>query len=256
MKKFQLMTLLGLFVCVFTFIACGDDDEDDNNAVTTIGITTNDLVGTWMMPGTQMSYTFTKELLTINQWGEENYKGAYTLKDGVLSYSEVSNKLVLLADKSVIVVLRNIEEGDLKYDDLDFIGIKQGKTVNATAKDIEGVWRWPMHGQKDYNRAGLTVKGNTFDLIITPWGQRYTGTFTYNNGMMKLTIDNGYTSREPGTGYGSMEGNMDPNTLEAEWSQLDKENWTMQSGDEMFFVANGNEAYGFIVGLPAIFNKK
>ena len=145
---------------------------------------------------------------------------------------------------------------NLEYEELDFIGIKQGTTVNATAKDIEGTWRWPMHGQKDYNRAGLTVKGNTFDLIITPWGQRYTGTFTYTNGTMKLNIENGYTSREPGTGYGSMEGNMNPNTLEADWSELYTDHWTMQTGDEMFFIANGNEAFSFIVGLPAIFNKK
>ena len=38
MKKFQLMTILGLFVCVFTFIACGDDKDDTP---------TNALVGSW-----------------------------------------------------------------------------------------------------------------------------------------------------------------------------------------------------------------
>ena len=45
MKKFQLMTLLGLFVCVFTFIACGDDDEDEAPA--------NPLVGTWVYEQSQ-----------------------------------------------------------------------------------------------------------------------------------------------------------------------------------------------------------
>ena len=251
--------MLALLACTTTFVACGDDDEDDNNGNqqgTTTGITTNDLVGTWTMPGLQMSYTFTKDQLTINQWGEESYKGAYTLKDGVLNYSEVSNKLVMLADKSVIAVKRTVENGEDKYEELDFIGVKEGKTVNATAKEIEGVWRWPMHGEEDYNRAGLTVKGNTFDLIITPWGQRYTGTFTYVNGMMKLTIEKGYTSRTEGTGGGDMEGNLNPKTLVANWSELYEDYWTMHTGDEMFFVANGNEAYGFVVGLPAIFNKQ
>lgn len=44
MKKFQLMTLLGLFVCVFTFVACGDDDDDET--------VTNPIVGTWVYEGT------------------------------------------------------------------------------------------------------------------------------------------------------------------------------------------------------------
>jgi len=42
----------------------------------------------------------------------------------------------------------------------------------------------------------------------------------------------------------------------ANWSELYEDHWTMHTGDEMFFVANGNEAYGFVVGLPAIFNKQ
>jgi hypothetical protein len=258
-KTFKFMSLmLAMLASLTTFVACGDDDEDDNNGNqpgTTTGITTNDLVGTWNMPGVQMAYTFTNDQLTVNQWGEEIYKGPYALKDGVLTYSEVSLKLVLLADKSVLVTKRTVENGDLIYEELDFIGIKQGKTVNLTAKDIEGTWFAPEQGRSDFQLGGVTVKGNTFDLIITMWGQRYTGTFTYVNGTMNLKYEKGYTSREPGTGYGTGPGNMNPQTLEATWSNFEEEYWTIPNED-MFFVASGNEAYGFIAGRPCIFKKQ
>ena len=40
MKKFSLFALLGLFMSVFAFTACGSDDDDN-------GSTNNPLVGTW-----------------------------------------------------------------------------------------------------------------------------------------------------------------------------------------------------------------
>ena len=66
-----------------------------------------------------------------------------------------------------------------------------------------------------------------------------------------------YTSREEGTGYGELWGRMDPKTLEcSDWRTLDKEYWTVDAVSDNPFIANGDEAYGFVANIPSIMKKK
>ena len=45
MKNFKLMSLmLALMACTFTFVACGDDDDEEG-----VNVTTSQLTGTWEM---------------------------------------------------------------------------------------------------------------------------------------------------------------------------------------------------------------
>lgn len=293
-KHFKLLSLFfGLMVATTGFVACGGDDDDDPPAPQPqeqkggdetpktdsipnppAGITTDDLVGVWKISGMdeRTTYTFTKDKLTIASGDQVGFDGPYTLNDGVITYTTtyeyynqqtqknetreyvVSVKIDLLYDKSVLVwkVLQKNDNGD--YYEFSHLMYKDGATINASVNDIQGTWHWYMYGDTEYVRAGLTIKDATFDLIITPWGQRYTGTFTYRNGYIILNTTNGYTSREAGTGDGWGEGNLDPITLEGQWSTLDRENWTIW--ERMPFIANGTEAYGIVANLSALFVKK
>lgn len=224
------------------------------------GITTDDLVGVWNISSMDggATYTFTKDKLTIASGDQEEYVMSYTLKDDVITYTTTDDvgtvKIDLLYDKSVLVwkVLQKNDNGD--YYEFSHLMYKDGATINASVNDIQGTWHWYMYGNTEYVRAGLTIKDATFDLIITPWGQRYTGTFTYRNGYIILNTTNGYTSREEGSGDGWGEGNLDPTTLEGQWSTLDRENWMIW--ERMPFIANGTEAYGIVANLSALFVKK
>ena len=93
-------------------------------------------------------------------------------------------------------------------------------------------------------------------MIIVAWGQRYDGTITYANGFIHFEVTAAYTSREEGTGEGWGEGELDPETLEANWKPLDPGSWMYFDTQGMPFVANGNEAYGILANLPGIYYKQ
>ena len=76
MKKFQLMTILGLFVCVFTFIACGDDNDDTP---------ANARVGSWVIEHSESDDTgqfYWKEVETLTFENNGKFTHLYEGEDG------------------------------------------------------------------------------------------------------------------------------------------------------------------------------
>lgn len=261
MKKLNLWLFASLFVAAFTLTACGDDDDPEVPNSDVVG--TNDLIGTWKVATTDDSYTytFTESQLTIKYNNEVEFQGTYTFQNGTLTYSqdgrESSFKPGLLINKSVLVLKTMATNDDGKsYEELAVILFKEGKTINTNASDIQGNWHWYAFGDESYIRTGLKLEGNKFELVITPWGEKYVGTFTYANGIIKLNTTAAYTSREEHTGYGSMEGDMNPATLEGNWKTLDPDHWHVDAVSNGPFIANGNEAYGCVANLMCLYHKK
>ena len=241
----------------------------------------SDLIGVWEAIGEQMKsvYTFTEEELTIedyyldyqtNQWKkyeQEDYKGAYTLNNGILSYIMSYNQQEVEWRDTVEVVAKFLYNktalallSSMHYDQGDEYSVnqilyKKDAFIPATIEDIQGDWRWYMHGDKTYTRVAVQIKGNKMSLIIVPWGQRYDGTITYQNGYINLTVTAAYTSREEGTGEGWGEGDLNPETLEANWKPLNQSSWLYYELGNMPFIANGSEAYGILANLPGIYYK-
>ena len=262
MKKLNLWLFLSLFAAAFTLTACGSDDDDSPktpDVPSSTEVTVADLVGTWTIAGSDITfnYVFTETEVTINYSGHVGFKGAYTLKDGVLSIDGSDFKPALLKNKAVLV-LKVVAKNDdgTEYEELGQLLYKQGKTITDTADDIQGNWHWYAFGNTQEIRTGLKFTGNKFELVIGPWGEKYVGTFTYSNGILTLNATEGLTSREPHTGYGSMYGSMDPATLEADWNVLDREYWHLDAVSGCPFIANGSEGYGIVANLMALFHKK
>jgi len=267
-KYFKLMSLfLGMMVCATGFVACGDDDEDTTTAKdssSTGKVTTADLKGTWKYDFYGLSYVFTEKTFTATE-GEETYTANYTLKDGVISYSYMLDdqpqqgtaNVYLLYNKSVLVMKAKPANGeDYSISEAAVILYRDGKNPTTPKADIQGEWHWYMNGDTDYVRGAYKFNGDNFELIVTPWGQKYTGTYTYSGGFLTLNITKGYTSREPGSGDGWGEGDLDAKTLEGNWSELDRDRWSFEPGWTVPFIVNGKEAYGALAGLPCVFYKK
>ena len=267
MKNFNFWLLASLFVAAFTLSACGDDEENGNNNGGGNGesVTVNDLVGTWTINSTDNSYVaiFTQDQVTLKENGEVEFQGPYSVKDGVVSvnYNGQEFKSVpgLLYGKSVLVMKQVIKNDQDENEMLGMILFKEGKTVTATSNDIQGFWCWYEESGEEglIIRTALKINGDNFELIITPWGERYVGTYVYSNGIIKLNVTAAYTSREEGTGYGTLWGRMNPQTLECDdWRVLNQDHWHVDAVSHTPFIANGDEAYGFIANLPAILEKK
>ena len=224
-------------------------------------VTVNDLTGEWEDGGLGFSnnfkLTFSGNQVTAEQDGNTVYQGDYTLNNNVVSFvingTTYQSAAGLAGGKSVLIMKEVSEDGS---ENLAFILMKKGKTINTKKEDIQGQWCWWFKYSDDDQavvRVAYKFEGDNFEVIICPWGQRYTGTYTYEGGIVQLNTTAGYTSREEGTGNGSMEGDLDPVTLEAPWRVLYEENWHAPDGG-LFFVV-GNEAYSFIL-MPCICTKR
>ena len=281
MKKFYYLCLMaGLTFGSLTFTACGDDDDSNNNQQqndnnngkdsTTVvpnsdAVTANDLIGIWSVNSTDNDYVveFTKDSVILKANGKVEYQSKYTLKDGVISYEGLNNTQYqsvpgLLYGKSVMVFKQIYKNEREEEEMLGMILIKQGKNVTATKNDIQGFWCWYSDfGGETIIRTAIKIDGDNFEVIITPWGERYVGNYTYQNGILHLNVTAAYTSREEHTGNGDLWGRMDPYTLECDdWRVLDQDHWHYDAVSETPFIGNGDEAYGFIANIPAILQKK
>lgn len=228
------------------------------------GIVWNDLIGEWDDGGlgysNDYSLTFTATQVTVSQSGSVVYQGAYTLADGMVSFTMDGTKyrsMAGLAGGESTLIMKEVyeEEDGSESENLAFIVVKKGMKVVTDKADIQGQWLWWMDymGEEKTVRISYAFDGDTFDIIIVAWGQRYKGTYTYEGGILELTTTEGYTSREPGTGYGVGEGNLDPVTLEGTWSTLYQENWF--APERGLFLAVKNEACAILL-MPSICTKK
>ena len=273
MKKLNFWLFASLFIAAFTLTACGDDDEDTTTATpptvpsetSTESVTVDDLKGTWKYDFYGTTYEFTENTFTVKLQDEETYTANYTLKDGVISYSYTfdgkaekgSANVYLMYNKSVLAMkAKPVDGDDYSIREAATILYRNGQAPNTPKSDIQGEWHWYMRGEVDYVRGAYKFEGDNFELIVTPWGQKYTGTYAYQGGFLTLNITNGYTSREEGTGDGWGEGDLDPKTLECDWKTLNRDRWAFEPGMIAPFIVNGTEAYGALANLPCVFYKK
>jgi len=254
MKKL-FFTISILALGALTFSACTENEDIEE---TPEAVTADDLAGVWTIDGRdgEQTVSFTQKEVTVTRYDYQEYSGSYTLADGEVSFGGYRSTGGLLYDKSVLVM--QYEETEDGSDALAMILFKKDKKVTATIDDIQGTWDWysDFGDLKWIIRARLRLQDNKFELTITPWGQKYIGTFTYKDGIIHLNVLDGLTSREEHSGNGELWGSMDPQTLEAEWNTLDRENWSIDTDMEIPFITNGDKAYGYIVGLTATFTKE
>jgi len=228
-------------------------------------VTVNDLTGEWDDGGLGYSadynLIFTADLVTVKQDGNAVYQGPYTLENNVVSFdidgTHYESMAGLAGGQSVLIMKTvDIDPEYGRNEGLAFIVVKKGMTVSTRKEDIQGQWAWwfGRGAEEDKTiRIAYKFEGDNFEIIIVPWGQRYTGTYTYDKGVVTLNTTAGYTSREPGTGDGWGEGDLDPVTLEGNWSPLNEDRWyNLESG--LFFVI-GDEAFGLFL-MPSFCTKK
>ncbi len=241
----------------------GPDVPPDTNVTP---ITVENLIASeWEDGGLDFSngytMTFTAEQVTVMQGEEVAYQGSYTLEDNVVSFfmngTTYKSFAGLAGGGSVLIMKEIYDEGP---ENLGFVLVQKGKTISTKKEDIQGQWLWwDEYTDNEGNdvkivRLSYKFEGDNFEVIITPWGQRYTGTYTYENGIAKLSFQQGYTSREEGTGYGVGEGDLDPVTLECNWKPLYEEYWPMQDMEGPYFVV-GDEACAILM-MPSVCVRK
>jgi len=276
-KLFYLPLIAFLTFGMLNLTSCGDDNEKENNPEQEEkrkeqpqpqagNITIEQLTSaTWETDfyGDSTSVSFTNNKLTIMRNGQVKKEYAYTLKDGVITIDEGQMQIVSVPCPlygNDVIVFKEIITRSETQEGLAFILIKAGAKINVTAQDIKGFWCWYDVFTEDTGeiiRAAIKLDGQNFELTITPWGQRYIGTYTYENAILTLNTTQGLTSRQPGTGDGVLWDRLDPYTLECEeWAELNPSYWDVDAVSGNIFVVNSTNAFGTIANISSILEPK
>lgn len=277
--------LFTLAIAALALIATGcnpeGSDEGEGNA------TASDLIGKWSITlemGTIESEFKADGTVTFNEQDDARW----SIDNGILTITSgddaIACKVQTLYEKSALVLRYDIPATDK---DGHYLGTmngegecmllyRNGKAKASDIQDIQGKWHWLMQRDEEYVRGAITISGNDFELIITPWAERYTGTCSYSNGYLNFHPTKWYTARNPeGSGddtYG--EGTLNPATLEATWYDYE---YYYDNGEKVKtayigalsihedpedydftfpFLANNTEAYGYMANLSAVYQKK
>lgn len=164
-------------------------------------ITSADFVGTWGQ-GEDTDMLVLKEDGTFSEkGGEETISGkwAYNENDSTITMTPdggdaVVRDVLLIGGKAWLVFIEENGEGEYKSRFTNSYR-KAGATVKSAPLG-DGRWDAPHSGFKpaEYNdeadyRICLVVAGNKIDLYVPMWGYHIQGTFTQEDGRIKISTD-------------------------------------------------------------------
>lgn len=255
-------------------------DKNNTSGEGEVSLTASALVGTWTISAEDYSDTwvFTSDKLTkTGLW--DKIEGSYTVENGTIAYTitkawykdgdnwkerELNDeeKIVLYAQAKLIykgsVLIMNFavdESSSAPHhnpEDTSYFLYKVGGSISPDTKPLQGTWDWYMFGtNKTEIRIRLIFSGNNFEIIITPWAEKYVGTYTYRNGHITCNITGAFSARHPEGG-----GEVNPVTLEATWYPIEKETSSFSEGLSFPLVADGDVAYSFLAHLTIKYYKK
>ena len=229
-------------------------------------LTKADLVGTWnvYLNGAPVTFTFTDSKLQIDGTDVEN-GGAYTFENERVAYryegEDVSFNVEMIHNKTVILAISIIPASQSYSGEEErqtSFGYREGATIPVTASDIQGKWYWQSEHGFVGARAVLILDGDKFDLIITPWGERHIGTFTYQNGYIHLTPEESFTSRYDDSDHINIE-----NPEATPWKHPGEPGvdgdpiYFSNPGDDVIpFIPNGTKAYSELANLQVEYTKQ
>ena len=275
MKKILSFVAVAFCFCMLTttFISCGDDKSDDPTPPAPApapspapAVTKADLIGSWKvyLNGAPVKFSFTDTQLKINDTDVDD-NGAYTFENERLFYrfngEDVSFNVEMIHNKTVILAISIIPASQSYSGEEErqtSFGYREGATIPVTASDIQGKWYWQSEHGFVGARAVLILDGDKFDLIITPWGERHIGTFTYQNGYIHLTPEESFTSRYDDSDHINIE-----NPEATPWKHPGEPGvygdpiYFSNPGDDVIpFIPNGIKAYGELANLQVEYTKK
>jgi hypothetical protein len=113
----------------------------------------------------------------------------------------------------------------------------------------EGKWYAYEKGDATYTRLYIELNDGKADLIITAWGDRYNGTYTYDAAEGKLVINNATQTVRGNAGELGDKSTLTSNLFNDWPGATSADHIHLGSTIEMGFKVNGNTATCSFVGL-------
>ena len=121
--------------------------------------------------------------------GQWETTGTWSYENGILTAKEEGRESKFSASlyngKSVLVM----KEADDDLGNYTVFFYKEGKSSASDASVLQGTWDWFAFGP-GMPRIRFVFSGSNFDLIIPVWGDRYKGSYSYDESKQVLSITN------------------------------------------------------------------
>lgn len=281
MKKLNLLLLAAVSLA---FVACDNDkNEADPNA------NVKDLIGTWYegvnpevvglgSEASTMEFTADGKFQETTSW--RKIEGTYSLDNGTLimtpsnSWDNDNGKWVetdtakfstlpeiwgkpKFLNNAAEMLFRFSEPRMHQEKEGAIIYFKKGASEPSDMKALAGTWIYWMGDVKEQTvRVAVKFEGNKYDLFIPVWRQRESGTFEFKKGMVVPTATKWYERSIEAED--STFNAYDPKNLELCWTEHDGPFYQDENSitGPFGFIVDNAEAYGQVVGLPAVFMKQ
>ncbi len=217
--------------------------------------------GTFKLEGSILIGTVTKSQHRYTQWVNGVNQGLSDWQNNGAYESFDSVQVSLLRDGGLLVLETEYRISDQVSESYAAFYFKKGSSLPSDNSEIQGTWYWFSWGMVEDNewavRVAVKFEGDDVDMVITPWGARYTGKYTYKDGIVTIGKTTFYTSREK-DGYGGDMNYANPYATTT-WRIPDADDYYQNSYPNGFsfpFIVSGNKAYSNFVGLTPIYIKQ
>lgn len=165
-------------------------------------------------------------------------------------------KVRSLYDKSALVIAEYVSPYSdyqpvamRRSDDFVIIYYREGARIPSDARAIQGKWNWMAHyaDKEDELWESIEFKGNSFELIKYNSWNRFTGTFSFENGYLTFHVTGWY------------DGGWSKEQNDYVWTSTDKmwtvwQNW--DSYEKPFLPVNDTTCLSRVSGFNSIFVKQ
>lgn len=216
--------------------------------------------GTFKLEGSRLYGKVTKAQSRYSRWVDGQNTGLTEWEDNDW-YTSYDTVQVSILRNGSLLVLQAIYAGygqDINaYTSFFF---KKGAKLPSDKSELQGTWYWMETGMISDDEAVVRVAvkftNDNVDMIITPWGARYTGKYTYKDGIVSIGKTTFYTTRDV-DGYNDVIDYLHP--YDSEWRIPGPDDYYQNSYPDGFsfpFVVNGKLAYSQFVGLAPVYQKQ
>lgn len=191
MKNFQYLSIILVLITCINIVACGNDDEDNNNTIP------SELIGSWIRDDNHAGFTFKEGNIGI-EWEKvpsDSWSISYTIKDKILTISDNENgekekyNIKKLSSQTLILVYENEEYVYSKKSDNNEGEVNQivGRWLPETKSTILTFYANGTGLFDDKYPFNYILKGTNLTIISN--GTNISCTAQINNKTMIITID-------------------------------------------------------------------
>ena len=217
--------------------------------------------GTFKLDGSILIGTVTKSQCRYANWVNGVNKGLTEWEDNEWYSSFDSLQVSLLRDGALLLLEANGTGSETQqHEGYASFFFRKGAKLPNDKSELQGTWYWYSYGMIRDDaadvRVAVKIDGDNIDMVITPWGARYTGKYTYKDGIVTIGKTTFYTSRDK-TGYGDVMNYEKP--FETKWRTPEPDDYYQNGYPDGFsfpFVVSGNTAYSMFVGLAPVYKKQ